>query len=118
MESMLAAVCLHVLSKGKFFTAFGAAERFLASVQILMLMEEAAVLEGLTADVAQVRACVVGVLATVVFHDRVVFENHSTLRAFIGFQSGVTSLVVAQGHGIWEGLTALLASKNALLGVR
>lgn len=118
MESMLAAVRLHVLSKGKFLTAFGAAERLLASVQILVLMEEAAVLEGLTADVAQVRTRVVGVLATVVFHDRVVFENHATFGAFIGFEGGVTSLVVAQGHGVREGLAALLASKNALLGVR
>lgn len=82
-----------------------------------MLMEEAAILEGLTADVAQVGARVVRVLATVVFHDGVVFENHAALRAFVGFQGGVTSLVGAQGRGVWESLTALLACEDALLGV-
>ena len=69
VQSVLAAVCLHVLSKGKFFATFRAAEGFLACVQILMLMEEAAVLKSLATDVAHVRAHVVRVLATVVFHD-------------------------------------------------
>ena len=44
-------------------------------------------------------------------------EDHAALGAFIGFQSGVTSLVVAQGHGVWERLTAFLASENAFLGM-
>lgn len=83
-QSMLAAVRLHVLGKSKFFPTFGAAEGFLPCVQILMLMKEAAVLESLTADVAQVRAAVVGVLATMVFHDGVVFKNHAAFGAFIG----------------------------------
>lgn len=114
-QSVLAAVCLHVLSEGKFFPAFRAAEGLLACVQILMLMEKAAVLEGLTADVAQVRARVVCVLAAVVFHDGVVFENHAALWAFIGFKCAVTPLVVAQGYTVRESLIALLACEDALL---
>jgi len=74
-QSVLAAVRLHVLGKGKPSATFRAAEGLLAGVQVLMLMEEAAVLEGLATDVAQVRAHVVGVLAPVVFHDGVMFEN-------------------------------------------
>lgn len=114
---MLAAVCLHVLSEGEFFTAFRAAEGLLTSVQILMLMEEAAIFEGLATDVAQVRARAVRVLAAVVLHDGVVFENHAALGAFVGFQGGVTSLVEVQSHGVWESLTAFLACEAALLGV-
>ena len=116
-QPVLAAVCLHVLGKSKFFATLGAAEGFLASVKILMLMEEAAVLETLPADIAQVRPAVVCVLAAVILHDGVVFENHAALWAFIGFESHVASLVEAQGHGVWESLIALLTCKDAFLGM-
>lgn len=117
MQSMLTAMRLHVLGKSEFFTALRAAEGLLACVQILMLMQEAAVLEGLTANIALVRPHVLCVLTTVVFHNGVVFEYHATLGAFVGFQGSVTSLVEAQGHTVREVLIALLACKDALQGV-
>lgn len=117
MQPMLAAVGLHVLGKGECFATLWAAEGLLASVEILMLMEEAAVLETLPADVAQVRTAAVYVLTAVILHDGVVFENHATLWAFIGFESSVASLVEAQGHAVWESLIALLARKDAFLGM-
>lgn len=117
VQSVLATVRLHVLCKSKFLTAFGAAERLLTCVQVLVLMEEAAVLESLSADVAEVRARAGRVLTPVIFHDRVVLEDHAALGTFVRFQGGVTSLVVAQRHAVWEGLTALLASEDVLLGM-
>lgn len=80
-------------------------------------MEEAAVLESLAADVAEVRAAVVDMLAPVVFHDGVVFESHATLWTLIWFKSSVGFLVEAQGHDVWESLAALLAFKGALAGM-
>lgn len=80
-------------------------------------MEEAAVLESLPTGVAEVRARAGRVLAPVVLHDRVVFEDHPALRTFVRFQGGVAALVVAQRHAVREGLTALLAFENALLGM-
>lgn len=117
VQPVLATVRLHVLCKSKFLTAIEAAERLLPRVQVLVLMEEAAVLERLSTDVAEVRAHAGRVLTPVIFHDRVVFEDHATLGAFVGLQGGVAALVAAQRHAVWKGLTALLASEDALLGV-
>lgn len=80
-------------------------------------MEEAAVPESLSTDVAEVRARVGHVLAPVILHDRVVFEDHPALRTFVRFQGGVAALVVPQRRAVREGLTALLAFENALLGM-
>lgn len=117
VKAVLPEVRLHVLGKGKCFAALTAAEGLLACVQVLVLVEEAAVLEGLAADVAQVRARMVRVLATVVLHDRVMPEDHVALWALIGLQGGMTSLVLAQGKEVMERLRALLAPEHVLLGV-
>lgn len=65
-----------------------------------MLLEEAAVLKSLAADVAQVRAAIVDVLAPMVFHDGVVFENHAALWTLVRLESTVGFLVEAQGHDV------------------
>lgn len=117
VQPVLAAVRLHVLRKSKFLPTIEAAERLLTRVQVLVLMEEAAVLERLSTDVAELRAHAGRVLPPVIFHDRVVFEDQATLRAFVRFQGGVTALVAAQRHAVWKGLAALLAIEAALLGM-
>lgn len=117
VKSVLPAVRLHVLGEGEHLAALAAAEGLLARVQELVLVEEAAVLEGLAADVAQVRAHAVRVLATVVLHDRVVLEDHVALWALVGLEGGVTPLVLAQGKEVVERLRALLAPEHVLLGV-
>lgn len=117
VQPVLATVRLHVLCKSKFLPALQAAERLLTRVQVLVLMEEAAVLESLPADVAEVRARAGRVPAPVILHHRVVFEDHPALRTFVRFQGGVAALVVAQRHAVREGLAAFLAFENALLGM-
>ncbi|CAG6015743.1 unnamed protein product, partial [Menidia menidia] len=117
LQPVLAAVRLHVLCKSEGFAALGAAEGLLPRVQVLVLVEEAAVLESLPAGVAEVGAPAVCVPAAVVLHDGVVLENHAALRALVGFESRVASLVEAQGHGVGEGLAALLAGEGALPGM-
>lgn len=117
VKSVLPAVRLHVLGEGEHLAALSAAEGLLARVQELVLVEEAAVLEGLAADVAQVGAHAVRVLATVVLHDRVVLEDHVALWALVGLEGGVTPLVLAQGKEVVERLRALLAPEHVLLGV-
>lgn len=114
---VLTTVCLHVLGEGKRLATLTAAEGFLACVQVLVLVEEATVLEGLAADVAEVRARMVHVLATVVLHDRVMPKDHATLWALIGLEGSMTSLVLAQGKEIMKRLRALLAPEHVLLGV-
>lgn len=117
VQPVLATVRLHVVCKSKFLPTVEAAERLLTRVQVLVLMEEAAVLERLPADVAEVRAHAGRVLTPVILHDGVVFEDQATLGAFVRFQGSVTTLVAAQRHAVREGLTALLALEDALLGV-
>lgn len=117
VQPVLATVRLHVVRKSEFLPTVEAAERLLARVQVLVLMEEAAVLEGLPADVAEVRARVGRVLAPVILHDGVVFEDQAALGTFVRFQGGVATLVAAQRHAVREGLTALLALEDALQGV-
>lgn len=117
VQAVLPAMRLHVLGEGERFAALAAAEGLLARVQVLVLVEEAAVLEGLAADVAQVRAHLVRVLATVVLHDRVVPEDHVALWALIGLEGGVTSLVLPQGEEVMERLRTLLAAEHVLLGM-
>lgn len=117
-QSVLTAVRLHVLGEGKLFATFGATEGLLSGVQVLVLMQEAAVLESLAADGAHVGAAAVGVLAPVVFHDGVVLENHAALGAFVGFEGRVGFLVEAQSHDVREDLVALLAFEDVIVGAR
>lgn len=114
---VLTTVCLHVLGESKPFTTLWTLEGLLTCVKKLMLLEQAAVFEGFTADVAEERTCVVCVSAAVVLHDGVMFENHAALRAFVGLEGAVTSLVTAQGCDVWKYLIALLACKHLVLGM-
>lgn len=117
VQPVLATVRLHVVRKGKFLATVEAAEGLLARVQVLVLMEEAAVLERLPADVAEVGAHAGRVPPPVILHDGVVSEDQAALGALVRFQGGVAPLVAAQRRAVREGLAALLALEDALLGV-
>jgi hypothetical protein len=65
---MLTVMGLQVLGKSKFLTTFWAAEWFLTRVEILVLMEKTAVLEGLSTNRTLMGRHVFCVLTTVVFH--------------------------------------------------
>lgn len=113
---VLAIVSAQVLGKSERFSTLAAAEGLLARVQVLMLVQEAGVLETLAADVAVVGA-LLRVSPPVILHDGAMPEDHSTLGTRVGLKSSVGSLMNPQSQGRLKALVALQTTERTFQGV-
>lgn len=113
---MLAHVSTQVLGKSKCFPAVTAAKGLFTCVQILMLVQEAGIVEALTTQAAVIRT-LLGVSPSVILHDGAMPEDHPTLGTSKGLESSVGPLMNPQCHSRLKTLVALQTAERIFQGV-